>query len=170
MNTQVGLFGDHFSRTTCICSGTDFGSVKRVRWTTSLGTLNCTYEGFVSVVAIVGSFRTGSVGYCWAAAAAAVPEQIAQKVMVVVVVAVEFASVQIAQWVAAVVVSEFARIEMAAEVAVPAHSGQIETAVAAAVAAVYFAQRIRCFAGPAGSVVFGQISSFQPGLGFVCSH
>jgi hypothetical protein len=120
----------------------------------------------VSAVAIVGSFRTGSVGYCLAAAAAE-SEQIAQRVMVVVV-AVEFD--QIAQWVAAVVVSEFARIEMAAEVAVPVHSGQIETAAAAAVAAVYFAQRIRCFAEPAGSVVFGQISSFQPGLGFVCSH
>lgn len=134
-----------------------------------LGTLNCTYEGFVSVVAIVGSFRTGSAG-CWAAAA--VSGQIAQKVMAVVVAAVESVpSAQITQWVAAVVVSEVVRIEMTAEVAVPGHSGQIETAAAAAAAAiVYFAQRIPCFAEPAESVVFGQISSFQPGLGFVCSH
>lgn len=100
-------------------------------------------------------------------------EQIAQKVMVVVV-AVEFVpSAQITQWVAVVVASEFARIEMVAEVAVPVHSGQIETAAAAAVAAiVYSAQRIRCFAEPAGSVAFGQISNFQLGFGFgfVCWH
>lgn len=100
-------------------------------------------------------------------------EQVAQKVMVVVVVvvvAVEFVlSAQITQWVAVVVASEFARIEMVAEVAV--HSGQIEIAAAVAVAAiVYSAQRIRCFAEPAGSVAFGQISSFQPGFGFECWH
>lgn len=88
------------------------------------------------------------------------------------VVAVEFApSVQIAQWTVAVVAAAvFARIEMIAEAAVPVHSGQIETvAVAAAVAvAVYSAQRIPCFVEPAGFVVFGQISSFQLGFGFVC--
>lgn len=105
------------------------------------------------------------------------PEQIAQKVMIVVVVAVAFVpSAQITQWVAAAVGSEFGRIETFVGVAVAelVHSGQIETAAAAvavAVAAiVYSAQRIRCFAEPAGSVVFGQISSFQPGVGFVCSH
>lgn len=104
------------------------------------------------------------------------PEQIAQKAMVVVVVAVEFVpSARKTQWVAAAVVgSEFGRIETFAGVAELAHSGQIGTAaeaVAVAVAAIaYSAQRIRCFAEPAGSVVFGQILSFQPGVGFVCSH
>lgn len=102
------------------------------------------------------------------------PEQIAQKAMVVVVVAVEFVpSARKIQWVAAAVVgSEFGRIETFAGVAELAHSGQIEIAVeAVAVAAIaYSAQRIRCFAEPAGSVVFGQILSFQPGVGFVCSH
>lgn len=86
-----------------------------------------------------------------------------------VVVVVEFElSAQITQW---VVGSEFARIEMVAGFAVPAHSGQTETAaVVAAAAIVYSVQRIQCFAGPAGSEVFGQIWSFQPGFDFVCLY
>lgn len=101
------------------------------------------------------------------------PEKIARKVMVVAVVAVvEFVPpAQITQWVAAVAAS--ARTDMIAEVAVTVRSGQIETTAAAAVAVaatVYSAQKIQCFAEPAGSVVFGQISSFQPGFGFVCWH
>lgn len=119
----------------------------------------------MSAVAIVGSFRTDSVG-CWAAAA--VSALIDQKVMVAVVV-VEFEpSAQIIQW---VVGSEFARIEMVAAIAVPVRFGQTETGSAVAVAAVvYFVQRIQCFAGLAGFEVFGQISSFQPGFDFECLY